>query len=137
MVASTIAPGFPYFHPMEQSSAHSDSVAADDDRQPEKPIFVLTAHTRLTKFGPIIRLQWEPSPEPIRRSSYAVLYIYDGLTPPRNITLQGKALLAGFTEYSPKTDEVLFHFSLQQGSRSEGQFLLFVLGAMPFPISSK
>jgi len=136
VVASTIAFGFPYFHLVEESSAHSDAVAADHDGQPEKPIFVLTAHTRQTKSGPIIRLQWDPSAEPIRRSSYAMLYIYDGVAPPRNIPLQGKALQAGFTDYSPKTDEVTFHFSLQ-GSRSEGQFVLVVLGATPFPISSK
>ena len=128
VVASTIAVGFRYFYPAGQSTGHSDSVTSDGGRQPEKATIALRAHTRRTISGAIIRLQWNPSAEPIRRSSYAMLYIYDGPTP-RNLALRRQALQAGFLDYSPETGEVTFHLVLQGGGRLEGQSLLVVFGA--------
>ena len=75
----------------------------------------------------MIRLLWDPSAQPVRRSSYGILYIYDGGVPKRQL-LERTALDIGFTDYVPASDEVKFHFILERG-RSEGESLLVLLGA--------
>ena len=71
-------------------------------------------------------MSWNASAQPVRRSSYGILYIYDGGVPSQ-LVLQRRALDFGSTEYAPTSDEVTFHLILERG-RSEGESLLVLLG---------
>lgn len=127
ILAAMVALGVWRFHSPEQSNAHLASRAAEEKSQPEKSTVLLRAETRQTNSGPMIQLHWDPSAEPIRRSSYGILYIYDGGVPTQ-VVLRRRALDSGSTRYSPATDEVTFHLVLERG-RSGGESMLVLLGA--------
>ena len=97
-----------------------------DNTQSEQPTVSLRAQTRHLKSRSTIQLQWDPSAEPMRRSSYGILYIYDGYVPKRRL-LNRRALDFGSTEYTPESNEVTFHLMLDR-DRPEGESLLVLLG---------
>lgn len=94
---------------------------------PEKLVVSFGAQTHQTKSGPKIQLRWNSSAEPIRRSSYAILYIYDAGIP-KKLLLGRQALDSGSTQYSPAGDEITFHLILEKG-RPAGEFVLVLLGS--------
>lgn len=126
LAASTIAFGIRRFGSTERSNASAQSPAVEDKSQSEQLAVSLRAQTLQMKSGSRIRLQWDASAKPIRRSSYGILYIYDGGIPHKRL-LKRRALDFGSTDYSPASDEVTFHLILEKG-RSEGESVLVLLG---------
>jgi hypothetical protein len=96
--------------------------------QREELTVSLRARTPQTKSGPLIQLlQWDPLANPIPRSSYGSLYVYDGGVP-QQLLLRRQALDFGSTSYTPASDEVTFHLVLERG-RLGGESMLMLLGA--------
>jgi hypothetical protein len=127
LAAAAIAFGVWRFHRPQPSSPGSESRAAEEKGQPQKLAVPLRAQTRETRSTPVIHLQWDPSATPVRRSSYGILYIYDGGSP-RQLVLHRPALDSGFTDYTPVSDEITFHLVLERG-RPGGESILVLLGA--------
>jgi hypothetical protein len=125
-LAASIAFGVRRFHRPDESHARSELRSAEGKNQPDRLWPSLRAQTREVKSGSLIRLEWDPSAKPIRRSSYALLYIYDGGIPNKRV-LDRRTLDFGSTDYKPASDEVTFHLVLP-GGRPEGEFLLVLLG---------
>ncbi len=126
LAASMIAFGIRRFRRPERSNAYAQSRAAEDKSQSEQLAVSLRAQTLQIKSKSRIRLRWDASAKPIRRSSYGILYIYDGGIPHKRL-LKRRALDFGSTDYSPTSDEVTFHLVLEKG-RSEGESVLVLLG---------
>ena len=125
-VAILIALGIWRFHRRDRGETRSDAQVAEES-QPEKLAVGLSAYTRQAKSGSIIHIQWNPSAQAVRRSPYGILYIYDdGI--PSQLRLERRVLDSGSSDYTPESDEVFFHLILP-GGRSEGEFLLVVLGS--------
>jgi hypothetical protein len=126
IAASTIACGDRGFEPSHPGNGRLEP-AAEEKSEPDSAKVWLRAQTRQEKSGPAIRVSWNASAQPVRRSSYGILYIYDGGVP-NQLVLQRRALDFGSTDYAPRSDEVTFHLILERG-RSEGDYLLVLLGA--------
>ncbi len=127
ILAAAITFGIRHFGPSEPSYARSESASGEEKSQAEELAVSLRARTRQVKSAAVIRLQWDPSAKAIRRSSFGILYIYDGGVPRKQV-LERKALDAGSTEYKPASDEITFHLRLP-GGRPEGESLLVLLGS--------
>ncbi len=127
LAGATVTFGLRRIHHPEPAFAYSDPVIADPKNQPENSTIALSAQTHKTKSGSKIRLAWDRSAEPIRRSSYGILYIYDGGLPAKRV-LSRRTLDSGSTNYTPATDEITFHLILEKG-RPKGESVLVLLGS--------
>ena len=124
LIAGMIAFGASRF----QKASHARAVPRESAKAPSDNLEVsFRAQTHQTKSGPTIQLRWNASAEPIRRSAYAFLYIYDSGIP-QKLLLGRRTLDSGSTQYSPAGDEITFHLILEKG-RPAGEFLLVLLGS--------
>jgi hypothetical protein len=126
MAASTIACGGGRLEHAGRSDARLDIRASEEKGRSYTSTILLRAQTYQTQSGPHIELLWDASAQPVRRSSYGVLYIYDGGVP-KKLLLQRRALDLGWVKYRPASEEVTFHFILEQGE-PRGDWLLVLLG---------
>lgn len=110
----------------EPGHGRVESVRLPERSRSEHSVVSFRAQTRQAKAGPVIHLQWDASSQPIRRASRAMLYIYDGGTP-IELVLNRRVLDAGFTDYSPASDEIGFHLILDKGTPA-GESVLVLLG---------
>jgi hypothetical protein len=111
--------------PPERREAQPRDRAAESESG--QRVLSLGAATRETKSGTIVRLLWDPSAAPVRQSSYATLFVYDGGSP-KKFVLSRRELDAGYMDYSPVGEQVTFHLMFEKG-RTQGEYMLVLLAA--------